>query len=202
MTPNQLVRAGYDRIAAAYAEARDQRSTLPHLERLDALLARNSVVLDLGCGAGMPVDRWLIDAGHRVIGLDISQSMLELARGNVPEAEYHLGDIENLETGQFAVDAIVCIFALFHTDRARHGEILGRLRSFLPKSGLLLVTTGLTDWVGDEDFFGARMWWSHFDGPAYRDLIEANGFEILSEDRHGSDLPEDDWHPIYLARAV
>ncbi len=80
------VRDGYNQIADSYAEKRDQASSVPFLERLDSHLAPNSLVLDLGCGAGLPVDRWLIDHGHRVIGLDLSSAMLSLARHHVPEA--------------------------------------------------------------------------------------------------------------------
>ncbi|MEM1277429.1 MAG: class I SAM-dependent methyltransferase [Pseudomonadota bacterium] len=198
----ETVRAGYDKIASAYAEARDQMASLPHLERLDAALGRRSAILDIGCGAGLPVDRWLIEAGHRVVGLDISPAMLALARENVPEAEYRLGDMSALAEGSYEVDAIVCIYALFHTERRLHREILAKMRSFLRPSGLLLISTGLRDWTGTEMFFGAPMWWSHYDGPTYRGVIRESGFEIVSEDRHASDLPKTEWHPIYLARAL
>ncbi|MEM9046642.1 MAG: methyltransferase domain-containing protein [Pseudomonadota bacterium] len=202
MNPSARVKAGYDKIARAYAEARNQKSTLPHLEKLNVELTPGSVILDLGCGAGLPVDRWLIEAGHHVIGVDLSDQMLALARENVPKAQYQQGDIAALERGQFAVDAIVCIFALFHTERTKHREILQNMRSFLSTNGHLLITTGQMDWVGAEPFFGAEIWWSHYDGDAYHRMIEESGFEIIASDRHSSDLPKDDWHPIFLARAV
>lgn len=74
-----LVRDGYDKIASQYASDRDKTSSTTFLELLDTHLAPNSLVLDLGCGAGLPVDDWLVKRGHRVIGLDSSEAMLTLA---------------------------------------------------------------------------------------------------------------------------
>ena len=37
-------------------------------------------ILDLGCGAGVPVDDILIKAGHEVIGIDNAVKQIELAR--------------------------------------------------------------------------------------------------------------------------
>ena len=197
------VRAGYDRIAAEYAALRDLDASLPFLRRLDALLAPCSLVLDLGCGTGVPVDRWLIDRGHRVIGLDISHAMLDLARRNAPEAEYQLRDMAALDDGEFSVDAVVSFFAMFHLDRRRHRQFLRRIRSYLPVGGLLLVTTGRSDWEGEEDFLGVPMLWSHFDQAANRQLIADSGMEIFFEGLH-ADSPTDDTiqHPVFLARAI
>lgn len=47
----------------------------------------SGLVVELGSGSGI-VSRPLIDAGYNVLGFDISASMVELARRNVPEAEY------------------------------------------------------------------------------------------------------------------
>jgi SAM-dependent methyltransferase len=48
------------------------------------------LVVDLGCGSGIWA-RELADAGHPVIGVDISPAMIDLARRRVPEARLHVG---------------------------------------------------------------------------------------------------------------
>lgn len=202
MINSALVATSYNRIAQVYAGRRDWRSSIPHLQRLTDQLAEDSLVLDLGCGAGRPVDRWLIDQGHRVIGLDISSEMLALARRNVPQATYEQRDMARLKKGEYAVDAVVCFFALFHVDRSQHARLLGCMRSYLSRGGLLMLTTGRTDWEGEEQFLGAKMAWSHFDRDTNRGLIEAAGFEVVSDDLHkGNAFADKDWHPIFLARA-
>jgi SAM-dependent methyltransferase len=47
-------------------------------------------IADLGCGSGIWA-RELVDAHLEVTGLDLSPAMIELARGRVPEAEFHVG---------------------------------------------------------------------------------------------------------------
>jgi SAM-dependent methyltransferase len=55
------------------------------------ILARNGIrdglVVDLGCGSGVWA-RELVDVGYRVLGIDISEAMIELSRSRVPEAEF------------------------------------------------------------------------------------------------------------------
>jgi SAM-dependent methyltransferase len=60
------------------------------------ILARNGIrdglVVDLGCGSGLWA-RELIDAGYRVLGIDISEAMIELSRKRVPEAGFRIGSL-------------------------------------------------------------------------------------------------------------
>jgi SAM-dependent methyltransferase len=49
-------------------------------------------VVDLGCGSGLWA-RELVDAGYRVLGIDISEAMIELSRKRVPEAEFRAGSL-------------------------------------------------------------------------------------------------------------
>jgi SAM-dependent methyltransferase len=60
------------------------------------ILARNGIpdglVVDLGCGSGLWA-RELVDAGYRVLGIDISEAMIELSRERVPEAEFRVGSL-------------------------------------------------------------------------------------------------------------
>ncbi|MGH3105857.1 MAG: class I SAM-dependent methyltransferase, partial [Rubrobacteraceae bacterium] len=60
------------------------------------ILSRNGIndglVVDLGCGSGLWA-RELVDAGYRVLGIDISEAMIELSRAKVPEAEFRVGSL-------------------------------------------------------------------------------------------------------------
>jgi SAM-dependent methyltransferase len=50
------------------------------------------LVVDLGCGSGL-LARELVDAGYRVLGIDISEAMVEISRRRVPEAEFRVGSL-------------------------------------------------------------------------------------------------------------
>jgi SAM-dependent methyltransferase len=66
------------------------RSAPGILQILDRGGIRDGLVVDLGCGSGLWA-RELVDAGYRVLGIDISEAMIELSRKRVPEAEFRVG---------------------------------------------------------------------------------------------------------------
>lgn len=49
-------------------------------------------VVDLGCGSGS-LARELTGAGYRVLGIDISEEMIAIARSKAPEAEFRVGSM-------------------------------------------------------------------------------------------------------------
>lgn len=54
-------------------------------------------VLDLGCGASLPVARELVALGHSVLGVDASAQQIARARRNVPEATFIKADMFDVE---------------------------------------------------------------------------------------------------------
>jgi SAM-dependent methyltransferase len=51
---------------------------------------RAGTVVDLGCGTGILAGH-LVNAGYRVIGIDVSEAMVARARAAVPDAEFRIG---------------------------------------------------------------------------------------------------------------
>jgi cyclopropane fatty-acyl-phospholipid synthase-like methyltransferase len=157
-------------------------------------------VLDVGCGAGIPVDRYLVQHGHAVTGIDISRRQIELARRNVPQAQFEVMNMLDLQVGQFRVDGVVSFYAIFHTPRNRHRRLLETFRSFLRRGGVLLITMGAEPWEGTEpDFHGVEMYWSHFGSAQNRPLVEAAGFTVDTDEIAVSG---DERHQVILARRI
>ncbi len=57
---NDSVRKGYNKIAKTYLKNRDQFKNQKYLEKFIELLPKGSSVLDIGCGAGVPIDSYEI----------------------------------------------------------------------------------------------------------------------------------------------
>jgi SAM-dependent methyltransferase len=66
------------------------------LEILDRNGIHDGLIVDLGCGSGLWA-RELVDTGYKVLGIDISEAMIELSRNRVPEAEFKLGSLFEVE---------------------------------------------------------------------------------------------------------
>jgi SAM-dependent methyltransferase len=62
------------------------------LEILDQNKIREGLVVDLGCGSGLWA-RELTKAHYRVLGVDISEAMIDLARRRAPDAEFRVGSL-------------------------------------------------------------------------------------------------------------
>jgi cyclopropane fatty-acyl-phospholipid synthase-like methyltransferase len=200
MNMNQKVKAGYNVAAKNYSfEFRDQFKNEKYLSELVAVLQPNSTILDVGCGAGEPIDSFLVSKGMAITGIDISEAQIQLAQSNVPEADYEVKDMSELSDGEYQVDAVVSFYAIFHTPREKHLDLLKKLRSFLKPSGYLLITMGASDWEGKEDnFCGAKMYWSHYGEAKNIDLVSEAGFEVTKSeiDRSGGEK-----HLVILAKA-
>ena len=195
----KLVRKGYDKIAVRYMEARYQYVNIRYLEKLNSLLKPGSLVLDLGCGAGKPIDRFFINRGHRIIGIDFSKRQIELAKRNVPQAEFVVKDIANLQKEEYKVDAVVSFYTIIHLPRETHEEFCKKINSFLPEDGLVLVTMGSSDWEGIEDFYGVKMYFSHYGVEKNREIIEKSGFEIILDE---IDTSLEERHQVILSRKI
>ena len=152
--------------------------------------------------AGVPVARALATR-HEVLGVDISAVQVALARENVPEATFQIGEISALDLPDASFDAIVSYYAIIHVPRETHEHTLAGFRRVLVPDGLLLVCMGNGDDPGsvEDGFFGTTMHWSHFDGPPNLAMVRRSGFEVLGHE----EVPDpmgDGSHLFVLARSV
>lgn len=177
------MREGYDALAPRYLEFR-LRKPGADLELLDEALSDLSDgarVLDAGCGAGVPVARRLAQR-FTVTGLDISPVQIELARENVPTADFVVGDMSAADLPEGSFDAVVCLFALFHLPREEHADVLAGFARLLRPAGVLFISVGNSDHAGyiEEDWIGSgsALYWSHFDRETNARLVREAGFEI------------------------
>jgi cyclopropane fatty-acyl-phospholipid synthase-like methyltransferase len=181
----ELVRSGYDAISLHYRDDRGRanpsspESTHKYsawLEELAVLLPPRARVLDLGCGAGVPASRFMVNLGYRVTGLDISAVQIERARSLVPEATFVHADMVTWGCQPASFEAIVTLYALIHVPLPDQQHLILRLHRWLTPGGYLLAIVGHEQWTGVEDYFGSPMFWDHADIATYLDWLEEAGF--------------------------
>jgi cyclopropane fatty-acyl-phospholipid synthase-like methyltransferase len=194
----KLVKNGYNQIAEKYLQDRDQFKNIRYLEKFIGLLKPGSKILDIGCGAGQPIDEYLIKKGFKVIGIDISEKQIELARQNVPMATFKVKDMSLFKHGEYNIEAVVSFYAIFHILRENHLKLFKIINSFLPKDGLILVSMGFSEWEGTEDdFHGAKMFWSHYNAKKNKEIIKKAGFKVLLDE---IDTSRGEKHQMIIAR--
>lgn len=185
--------ADYDPIVRQYLAERNRLKSGKYVQRLIKLLPKQATILDLGCGAGVPVDDLLLKAGHAVVGIDISPEQIKLAKQNCPRGAYRVGDIRQLKPHDYQVDAVVSLYTWFHLPREKQQERLEVVASYLPKGGMLLLTMGDREFEGSHTLYGAKMWSSQYGTDKNRAIVHAAGFEILLDEIDSSGGERHQW---------
>jgi SAM-dependent methyltransferase len=132
------------------------RSMLPDISGLR--------VADLGCGYGW-FCRWAADNGAAsVLGLDISQKMLERARADTSDAAvtYAVADLEHLSLPEGGFDLVYSSLAFHYVEDA--GRLYAAIHRALAPGGHLVFSTehpvfmapSKPGWLVGED--GRRLW--------------------------------------------
>lgn len=186
-------------MAKNYLADRARLKSGKYLQKLLKYLPKNSKIVDLGCGAGVPVDDILLKAGHEVVGLDISPEQIKLARRNCSKGQYLVADISALKPYEYQVQAVVMLYTLFHLPRTRHPTILRIIASFLTRGGIILITMGDREFEGEHKLYGQPMWSSQWGTAKNRKMVEEGGFHILLEEMETSGGER---HQIILAEKI
>jgi 2-polyprenyl-3-methyl-5-hydroxy-6-metoxy-1,4-benzoquinol methylase len=177
-----LVRKGYDVVSHEYrADDDDDERYRPWIAALREAVPHGGEILDLGCGAGVPVSREL-SKGYCVTGVDFSDVQIKRARKLAPRATFVHADVSDLEFAPASFDAVVCLYMLIHLPLREQRPVLAKIASWLKPGGLFLSTLGHERWTGlEENWLGsdAPMWWSHADSATYRRWIEDVDLQIL-----------------------
>lgn len=185
-----LVQDGYDAIAERYDAGRERFKNRDVLEQFAALVRTGGEVLDVGCGGGVPVAKFLVDQGFAVTGIDISDSMLRLAQERIPQGSYIKLDMTDMGVlGDASFDGIVACYSLIHVPMELHQSVILDFARLLKAGGSLLFSSGEAEWEGIEDFHGTPMFWSHPDPEKTRGWVVDAGLlpEFTEVKEHGGE---------------
>lgn len=166
----------YERHARVYD--RDRGRTLQERAWLDRFLDHvpaGGTVLDVGCGMGEPVARYLIERVVGVVGVDSSPSMIKLCRARFPDSDWLVADMRELDLGR-RFDGVLAWDSLFHLGADDQRAMFPRFAAHAQPGAPLMFTSGpaegeaIGSWC-NEPLYHASL------GPAeYERLLITNGF--------------------------
>ncbi len=155
---------------------------LAAVEWLLARLPAGAKVMDIGCGTGRPTAERIAAADHRVTGYDISRTMVELARTQVPTARFELADVRTLPENPAQWDAITAFFPLLQMPRADLDATLRRIASWLAPGGLFVFATVPFDIEEQEiQWMGQTIRATSYPAEAYGRLLREAGLAVVHE---------------------
>lgn len=187
----------YERHAHIFDEVRRKSFNERHwLDRFLLGVPRGGAILDLGCGGGEPIARYLIDHGHPLTGVDVSARMIALARTRFGRQAWLQADMRSaVVPGHFG--GVIAWDSLFHLAHADQARMIERMAHWLETNGMLLFNSGPAHGEAIGDQFGEELYHASLDPHEYRQLFGALG---LTEIAYAPEDQATGGRTIWLAR--
>jgi 2-polyprenyl-6-hydroxyphenyl methylase/3-demethylubiquinone-9 3-methyltransferase len=149
MRPTSIRDFYWQRYANVAPDAPAPEAERTFQQRIEATLAAlpgsARRILDFGCGRGAAT-RLLTQAGHHVVGVDISEPVIELARASVPTATFAVIDSEkHLPFPDASFDVCLCTEVIEHLFDIQ--GFVGEIARLLVPDGLFILTTPYHGWI-------------------------------------------------------
>lgn len=181
---NKDVARVYDEIAGWFDEHRSRALIeKQYLDYLVQALPPGAAILDLGCGTGEPILRFLAGRGFALTGVDASAAMIAIARGRFPGTRFVVGDMRELTLDR-KFDALIAWHSFFHLPHDHQRAMFAAFAHWLHPGGILVFTSGSAYGETWSENGGEALYHASLDTGEYRSLLERHGFTLL---QHAAD---------------
>jgi SAM-dependent methyltransferase len=181
------LKSTYNRIAKDFLE--DHKSDTWGGKSVDfflSVLPPQGKVLDLGCGPGLH-SKIILDKGFSVVGVDISEEMIKLAKEIAPEGRFEVQDMRRMRGIDHDFDGIHARASLLHLKKSEAGACIKHLTGHLKPGGVLYVAVkgvwnnGIEEHVKRDDDYGYsyERFFSYYTNDDLKSYFASAGLEIL-----------------------
>lgn len=199
MNANDVI-STYERVGAAWA--RQRNTSLMEKAWLDRMLtaAPRSTgkvrVLDLGCGSGQPIGRYLAERGAQLTGVDPTKTMTALYTENVPGASVVKADMRGLQLNR-QFDAILAWDSFFHLSAEDQRPMFATFAAHAAPRATLMFTSGHIAGEAIGSVADAPIYHASLAPDEYRALLADAGFKVR---HYTAEDPTCGQHTIWLAQ--
>lgn len=188
----------YERHAEAWS--RDRGNVLYEQNWIDRFLAIATpagLLLDIGCGSGEPIARYLISAGHAVTGVDSSQTMIETCRARFPDHTWLVADMRRLALGR-RFDGLIAWDSFFHLSYDDQRAMFAIFAAHAAPQAALMFTSGPAHGEAIGSLKGEALYHASLAPDEYRALLSEHGFDVVA---HVAEDKTCGGHTVWLAKA-
>jgi hypothetical protein len=91
-----------------------------------------------------------------------------------------MGDMTKLGFRNDVFDGLLALYSIIHVPREMHDSLYKSFHRILKPDGLMLVCIGSDEWEGEDEYFGARMFWSEYDLEEALQMVRDAGIKMVS----------------------
>ncbi|MBL7045467.1 MAG: class I SAM-dependent methyltransferase [Parcubacteria group bacterium] len=201
MDKNAQTVATYNKDAKHYVDKFDKGASYweKNVNRaLDFINIKKPRCLELGVGGGRDAQTILKRAGSYV-GIDASKEMINIARKRLPEADFRIADIRELDFKSNSFDIIFGLATFLHTTKDENKILLKKAHEWLSDDGLIFLCLkyGKYGEVLKEDAIGERYFYL-YTADDIREIV-GNSYKVIDS---RNTVHEVDWLEIMLRKQV
>ena len=187
----------YRRHARSWVKDRGtQRIEARWLDRFCNLQPEHASILDIGCGAGEPIVRYLVERGCSITGVDSAPEMIALFQENFPAQESHTADMRTLSLGR-TFNGLLAWNSFFHLSHDDQRRMFPIFRAHAAPCAALMFTSGPFYGEAIGTLAGEPLYHASLDPEEYRELLNKNGFDVVA---HRAEDPDCGGLAIWLAQ--
>nr|WP_244432769.1 MULTISPECIES: class I SAM-dependent methyltransferase [unclassified Afipia] len=169
----------YERHATAFDRDRGNRLVeRAWFERFRDVMPDGADVLDLGCGSGEPIARYLIEAGHRVTGVDSAPTLIGLCRSRFPDETWIAGDMREVSLAR-RFGGVVAWNSFFHLTPDDQRKMFRIFADHAGPGAALMFTSGPRAGEAIGSYQGEALYHASLDTAEYEALLAAHGFSTV-----------------------
>jgi ubiquinone/menaquinone biosynthesis C-methylase UbiE len=189
--------SAYDAAAVAYQEAWRDRRPLDAVRKFADMAGWCARVCDVACGPALDL-RWLRDQGLKVVGGDLSEQSMQLAKILFPKGSLARWDLRHLPFGDRVFDGIWAPAALQHLPRVQIRPALAELRR-VHRRGPIFITfrEGSSDLAQVEDPPAGMIWAIAVTAEELSALLVDAGYTDVEVERRPDPLDREDVTWLY-----
>lgn len=107
----------------------------------DMLAYENSTILEIGCGPGN-IAKYILSkrSDFKLEGIDVSESMIALAKKNNPKADFKVMDCRDIHELTTRYDGIICGFCLPYLSEGDSAKLIEDCKKLLNTNGVLYLS--------------------------------------------------------------
>ncbi len=187
----------YDQIAEEYARLYDPIESGEDLVFLNTFLGHlkpGAHIVDLGSGTGF-ASGYFVKNGMMAEGVDLSSSMIKIAKRNYPEIIFSLEDMTTFKPKE-KVDAVWAGYSLFHLEQKDFEETLKNIRLYLKPGGCFgcVMQEGTGELEVDEPLLPSEKIYVHlYSKQELQEILYQNNFDVVEikrkEPMHEMEFP-------------